>query len=620
MGKKIYKTAKVFLFTMIFLQIVLFSLNIILNGKTENNLITNSKTIEKQLDDISALNNSLKIDKVPEYSNTLFKTEIPEHSVSKEIWEKEIFTIEESRNRQYGDGPLYNQLVEKKYTSDPIKILIVGDGFSSGEFNNLSELTYPKILEAELNKKYPGLYKVSVLGDNLSSFLRQSDLLTKEVMTQLEPDLVILTYTAGRLEPNYNENKYCKEFNTCLKFNESNKFDTSLGYDYNYSNPKWRIIMCLKGNDNIISSLFRKVLYPYYPNLAELLASKYCTFERIKNGFDIPTGRNANLYTDPVNSPYYNDFLHYLSSTSSVINEYNKERDESGKRLASKYMVNLSWRTEHLYPEFGYKGRKFKSISGPLISKYSQYGFIEIPTPKTREMIGYTKTWEVGSIQGRDSDHDKECYYNCEISQSQMSKNIKNYLTGVIDHPLKFRPGILIQNAHAADLKEEILKKHPGISLSNPENGDILDDYGPWYISYRKIDVDNFALGYSTGVAPVIKNTNKRSYATLENSYCARINHPHALLSINNSFFTDGESIKVGYAEGEIENLIVVVERKRDSGERILSEAYLLKNNQALTIKYDESITGLYLGDNSIKCNNSKTQLKPFTATVGRIR
>jgi len=597
---------------------MLISSNIYLKGKTENNLATNTTSNEKQLADISQINNSINIKSIPNYRESRVKIEIPTQSNSKDVWEKEIFTIEDSRNRQYGDGPLYNQLVEKKYTTDPIKILLVGDSFSTGEFHNLSENTYPKILENELNKEYPGLYKVTVLGDSMSSFLHQSELLTKKLLHQLEPDLVILTYTAGRLMPNYNEAKYCREFNTCLKENESNKIATALAHDYDNSNPKWRIIMCLKNDKTIISSLFRKVLYPYYSNLAEFLAKEYCTEERIHSGFNIPTGRAANLYSSPEQSPYYNDFLQYLESSSLVIGQYNKERDESGKRLASKYMVNLSWRTEHLYPEFTFKGRKFKSISGPLISKYKEYGFTEIPTPVTREMIGNKKTWEVGSIQGSDGIDAGECYYNCEIKPSQMRKNITNFINGVINHPLKFRPGITIQKAHAEDIKREILKNHPGISISDPENNNIIDDYAPWFISYKKIDDNNFVYGYSDTIAVQIKNNDDKTFKSLKNTYCGRINHPYTTFSINNSFFKEGDNLKIGYSEGEIEDMIVVVERSKGNGERFLSEAYLLKNKEAVSIKYEKEITSIYLGDYNVVCTDPSSSLKPFLSTISK--
>lgn len=619
MVKILIKIGKRAFLIIVITQIALISSNILLKGKTENNLKTISTTIENQLKDLSFVNNSLNIKTVPDYKITKEIIGLPVPSKSVEVWQREVFTIEDSRNRQYGDGPLYTNLVTKNYTTDPIKILILGDGFTTGEYNNLSEDTYPNILESELNKKYPGLYKVTILGDNMSSFLRQSDLLTKKIIDKLEPDIVILTYTAGRLEPNYNEKKYCREFNTCLKENESNKFDTALAYDYEKSTPKWRIIMCLKGESNFITNLFRKVLYPYYTNLAEYLALKYCNSERIKNGFNIPTGRAANLYTDPENSPYYFDFIQYLKSTSSVIDAYNKERNETGKRLASKYMINLSWRTEHLYPELSYKGRIFKSISGPLIRKYNEYGYTEIPNLNTREIIKETKTWEVGNIQGTDGSDNGECYYNCEITQSQMRKNIDNYLTGVIKHPLKFRPGILLQTAYAEDIRALVLKDHPGVSLSNPENKDILLDYGPWYISYKKINEYNFGFGYSNTFSSILKNTNEKSYNKLENAYCGRIDHPHSLFSLNHLFFKEGDNIKIGYLEGEIKDLIVVAERRKINGKRYFTDAYLLKVGEAFLMRYESNITSIYIGDYNKDCSEPGGQLKTFTTTISKL-
>jgi hypothetical protein len=64
--------------------------------------------------------------------------------------------------------------------------------------------------------------------------------------------------------------------------------------------------------------------------------------------------------------------------------------------------------------------------------------------------------------------------------------------------------------------------------------------------------------------------------------------------------------------------MIVVVERSKSNGERFLSEAYLLKNNEAVSIKYEKDITSIYLGDYNVVCNEEGTALPKFTAMLSK--
>ena len=64
--------------------------------------------------------------------------------------------------------------------------------------------------------------------------------------------------------------------------------------------------------------------------------------------------------------------------------------------------------------------------------------------------------------------------------------------------------------------------------------------------------------------------------------------------------------------------MIVVVERSKSNGERFLSEAYLLKNNEAVSIKYEKEITSIYLGDYNVECADPSPSLKPFLSTISK--
>ena len=314
----------------------------------------------------------------------------------------------------------------------------------------------------------------------------------------------------------------------------------------------------------------------------------------------MPTDRDPFYYKDPINSPYFNDFLEYLSKSNSAIEEYNQERIKASKPPVKKYMINLTWIKDHFYPPVA----GGKSYSRAFIKGYQAYGYQEIPNTNARNHILIQDYTKLGNVQGGDQT-DGICFYDCEIKESQMAQNISNYEKGVLNHPLVYRFGTQLHTAFAQDL-ETYLRDDFKPNSSSPINVEnILDEYGPWFISYKKIDENNFAIGnYDLNLSG--------------NTYCGRINHPHALFSINNSFFKEGESINIGYSEGEISDLIVVVERSKASGERFLSEAYTIKSKEELVIVYKSDITSIYLGDNSKNCSENDNALSKFTVILSK--
>ena len=598
---KIFKLIMFFNFLPIIVFLAtLFLINLILTGKVDNNDKSFTQSSESLKLEIESRNNLATVSNKPTFTKVKNLIETPNSSTSIELWQKEKGIIGNSRNRLFLSGPELFQPVTLQYQDNPINILFVGDSYSNGQFGNLNESTYPRLLENQLNSESPGAYKVSVLANAKSSFLRQSDWLSKERLVRYQPDAIILTYTAGRLIPHFYEKKYCKQYNTCIKDGESDLYNDALANDYESATTKYRIIMCLESESTFLGAVFRKILYPYLTNLAEFLAVKYCTYDKIKRGFDRPTDRDPSYYKDPTTSPYFDDFLEYLANSNSAIEQYNKERTKAGKAPVKKYMINLTWIKEHFYPPVA--GRK--SYSGALIKAYQAYGYQEIPNINARNHVLTQDYTKLGNVQGGDQANGI-CFYGCEISESQMAQNIKNYEKGVLNNPLVYRFGSQLHTAFAADL--DIFLKNEFKPKSNfpitVEN--ILDEYGPWFISYKKIDTNNFAYGnYDLNLSG--------------NTYCGRINHPHTLFSINNSFFKEGDNINIGYSEGEISELIIVVERSKASGERFLSEAYSIKSKEELVINYKSDITSIYLGDRSKNCIEKGNALPKFTVILSK--
>jgi hypothetical protein len=595
------KLISLFLFYFfITISVLLFLANFYLSGKVNNNEKSYIKSRESVNLEIAARNNLADIENNTEFKLISNKIENPKASSSVKVWQNEKRNIGDSRTRLFLSGPEINEPIPLQYQKDPIKLLFLGDSYSNGQFGALNELTYPRILENKLNSESPGAYKVSVLANAKSSFLRQSDWLTRERLANYDPDAIILTYTAGRLIPHFYEKKYCKQYNTCIKDGESDLYNDALANDYESSTTKYRIIMCLESERGLIGSIFKKLLYPYLTNLAEYLAVKYCTYEKIARGFDMPTDRDPSYYKDPINSPYFNDFLEYLSKSNRAIELYNQERAKVGREPVKKYMINLTWVKDHFYPA----AAGGKSYSAALIKAYEAYGYIEIPNSNARKHVLSEDYTKLGNVQGG-KQSDGICFYGCAIEDTQMRKNIYHYEKGVLNNPLVYRFGTLLHTALAKDLEiylREIFIPKNDLPLVVDN---FIDEYGPWFISYKKIDNNKFAYGnYDSKLS--------------NNSYCGRIDHPHSLFSLNNSYFSEGDTLKFGYADGEIKKVILVVERSKEDGERYLSETYLLNINEAVTIKYEKDISSIYLGDNNLNCRDEGTPLAKFTMILSK--
>ena len=236
---KIFKLFLLFNFLPIlsFLLILILS-NLILSGKIDNNnksLIRSSDNLKLE---IESRNNLATVDKKPLFTKVTNKIDTPSSSSSTEVWQKEKDVIGHSRSRLFLFGPDLFHPVPLQYQENSVNILFVGDSYSNGMFGDLNESSYPRILENKLNLESPGAYKVSVLANSKSSFLRQSDWLSKERLIKYQPDAIVLTYTAGRLIPHFYEKKYCKQYNICIKDGQSDLYNDALANDYESSSTK----------------------------------------------------------------------------------------------------------------------------------------------------------------------------------------------------------------------------------------------------------------------------------------------------------------------------------------------------------------------------------------------
>lgn len=531
------------------------------------------------------------------------KIENPKPSLDPRIWENEIREDMFSKTKLNGNGPLQYNTLRNKYINDPFDILIIGDSYSIGQFGDLNSYSYPYILEEKLNKYNNGNFRVTVLGAEKSSFLRQSDWVSLERLENLQPDLIILTYTMGRYIPTFYEKKYCKEYNICINDNQSALYNDAYNTKFSLSNRKYQIIACLQTNPGIISNIFRKILYPYYKNLAEHLVLFYCNKKRIEHASEktIPSERTANYYKDPSKTIYYNDFLEYIEKIKNNVKIYNNNRAKLGKDKADINYINITMFPEHFENKYIKKyNLRQKSISDPLINNYAKNGISEIKTDHTVREIIKSKTWRLGLVTG--SSKNGRCDYDCIITREPMEKNISNYLGGVINNPLRIRHGIKISNAIANDIYYHIIKKY---SYKNEKinSGPLVKEFAPYFIAYKEIDKSNFILG--------------NIHNSTQNNPCARINHPHFIFSLNHSQYIGTKSIIFSYLNGDINELGVAIEYF-EKDKRVIKDTFLIEKNEKFSIKYNNNISSIYVYEKEKICKTDGNSMGNLTLMVSK--
>ena len=609
--KPLFITGFIFLIIVISLYII----NIILNGKINNNFNYSISTQKERMKQIDRVNDLISEADTSGYKKNINIIANPVISKSLKLWEDELGYMGANMHQQYGPGPDLGFIVKNKYDKDPIDILIIGDSYSKGEFSDLFSDNYSKRLEAMLNYDINGLYRVNVLATEKASFYRQSDWLTLERLKKYNPDIIILTYTMGRFMPTFYESKYCKEFNTCIKDNSGTLYNDSLAHNFSESSTKWRIIMCLRSESPLISNIFRKILYPYFTNIAEWLAKKYCNDERAKRGIFLPTERDGFLYYDNIEETvYFNDFKNYLKRISRVLDRYDEYRNNKKlEKIERAFFTLVGFREEFAEKITDDSDYEIRAI--PFYNEYINEGFNEISIPNAKNSVIDLRTWEMPQLNGTSKDGEY-CNYDCYRSENAINDYLEWFSKGAINHPLKYRLGSRIHKAYALDIYNYIinnknLKKQKNNNSSIIENL-IISDYSPGNLSIKN-KFNEAYVGYK--INDNIGNLDKYFKEIKPN--CAKIDKPHAVLALDHSNIKNiaNDEIEIYFIDGEFDNLMVTVENEDEKGVRFYKNSFLLNKKEYLSMKYDKNIVRIYLSNYDANCKD-KNMLENFMVKI----
>lgn len=528
-------------------------------------------------------------------------------------WEGEIRIRETSREQMHGRGPSVRKPVEYTYRPERKRILLIGDSYIYGYSHEVKENVFDRQLEQLLQRANNGAYEVVTLATDQSSFLRQSDWVTPEKLAVIDPDIVILTNTMGRLQPTFMEQKYCRQFNTCVEDGQLRPMEDATGHTLDRANDKWRIMLCLRADDGLVSKLFRNVLYPYLPNIGEYLAMRYCTKERILKGVDVPTERSA-FEGDYEQHPFIGDLDEALSRIRRSVDGLDKP--------VATYMLNLPWEPRQLSKPTIVNGHSNPPALGPIFDRFEKYGFEEIPRPLADEVMISRELWKANDVQGDSKGTTRNrCVYDCQVSEQQWRANLRMYTEGLIAHPMKYRQGNVMQYAIAKDLTAFLLERHPvtapqGLGPSQP----LVLEYTPAFLALGANSSDYATVHHYRNNRLLGRSLGYDWNGVWLAASCARMGAPHAVVALNGNNFAAGDQLKVGYHRGTRDDLVLMFERRDEVGNLVPVRTVRLSQGSSYTLSDTDGISNVYIADTTVGCGDKEVVLEPFEISFQLLR
>ena len=206
-------------------------------------------------------------------------------------WLREGWFYNYSNFLREGVGPdiPHKKPISGKPAEDVIKVLVIGDSMVFGTGLSDRELRWPNQLERTLNERTtPGAFHVETLGRDNASAIEEPEWLTKKRIEALDPDILVISYFMNDPVPSYREEAVCGKIDLC----HEGESESLPGYT-----------QCVNGRSGLLPVMIRKVIGPWFPNIAYNLLQRNCDVRKLtsKNGIISP----LEIQNRPKDSPYW---------------------------------------------------------------------------------------------------------------------------------------------------------------------------------------------------------------------------------------------------------------------------------------------------------------------------
>jgi hypothetical protein len=180
------------------------------------------------------------------------------------------------------------------------RILAVSDSFGAASGLSDTDHTWPRRLEYLLNANtYPGAYEVDVIAANAANILSFATWLESGVVRSSDPDAIVVSLFINDTLPTGYELGTCDATNRDIIPNGCEMLGGSSLRDY---------VMCLEGDNGLLSMALHQVLQPRLPSLARWALERHCSVDRIEKTGGEEELRIQEASYDPSQNPFLDKF------------------------------------------------------------------------------------------------------------------------------------------------------------------------------------------------------------------------------------------------------------------------------------------------------------------------
>ena len=218
-------------------------------------------------------------------------------------WQREGYFINLMNSGRRGFDHLLDNEVYGPDGSGRKRVLLIGDSFVYGTGVANPDDMLGQRLEDELNLIVgKNAFDVQTIGLHGASTVEESEWLTDELLSELDPDLIVVGLVPNDTIPSGRESAICGSDRFCAQPITSTDI------------PEYAA--CINGKIGFLPRLVRITYMPFFPLISETILSRYCDLGRIAS--ESNTLSYAELIRDPESSPYWKYFLSALDRFASI--------------------------------------------------------------------------------------------------------------------------------------------------------------------------------------------------------------------------------------------------------------------------------------------------------------
>jgi hypothetical protein len=477
-----------------------------------------------------------------------------------EIWHREnAYMMGQLAIRQrLAPLPLGNHVSSPEDSAqDAFRILVVGDSYvwGFGQFD-LDRVWHRRLATFLSENGKPEGYEVMAIGHGGRSVVSYANYLTEDVISTLNPDLIMVGFLTNDWMPDEAES-ICSALETRAPGTDCAASDWYIREDY---------VKCMSGESNLLGSFLQNVAKKVFPRVANEFTERICESKSTPDDPLSKTERTAML-----DNPESSEFWALYKETVKKIRVQAGSIPVAVLPLSTNYLVH--------------KDEVYKV--------WRDAGFDVIANPATKKLLRSVQAEDEKSLWVNPADSHPNLLLNNAYAQDALAYVKEKFPT---------------KQTSSADQKMALVSNFSPSSMSY-----ITENEGNQVMFVH--DADTEATKRQT-----VSNDIRGITRLPQQVPCAMYGRPHARVVLNPQVLTKDTIVKVTLEDSENTTLILSQVTYDTQGKQLFSKPLQLQKGSSVVLSFNAETTGFVIGTPTAGCNlNSKISLAPFRMTIKKI-